>query len=92
MLQHASEGVAVSGRLVYSTCSSEPEENEDVVSAFLATTPGFVMLERRTVSLSVPQSVLDDRGCLRTEPHRHGLEAFFGAVFERRSAPRAVAA
>jgi 16S rRNA (cytosine967-C5)-methyltransferase len=92
MLQHASDGVAASGRLVYSTCSSEPEENEDVVRAFLATTPEFVLLEGRTAALSVPESVVDDRGCLRTQPHRHGLEAFFGAVFERRSVRQAVAA
>jgi hypothetical protein len=29
-------------------------------------------------------TLIDARGHLRTEPHRHGLEAFFGAVFERR--------
>jgi hypothetical protein len=27
--------------------------------------------------------VIDERGRLRTEPHRHGLEAFFGAVLRR---------
>src|SRR5213078_1329240 len=39
MLQRASEAVAPGGRLVYATCSSEPEENEGVAAAFLATTP-----------------------------------------------------
>jgi len=28
-------------------------------------------------------SLVDARGFLRTEPHRHELEAFFGAVFKR---------
>jgi hypothetical protein len=31
----------------------------------------------------LPQAVVDDRGHLRTAPDRHGLEAFFGAVFEK---------
>jgi 16S rRNA (cytosine967-C5)-methyltransferase len=37
------------GRLVYSTCSLEPDENEDRVGAFLKRRPGFVAgaLERR---------------------------------------------
>ena len=35
MLQHASEAVAEGGRLIYATCSSEPEENESVADAFL---------------------------------------------------------
>ena len=36
MLSNAADVVAPGGRLVYATCSSEPEENEEVVAAFLA--------------------------------------------------------
>lgn len=41
LLQRAARLVAAGGTLVYATCSSEPEENEMVVAAFLAHQPGF---------------------------------------------------
>lgn len=87
MLRHAAAAVAPGGRLVYATCSSEPEENEDVAAAFLAGADGFVLVDAREAHPALPPEVVDERGHLRTEPHRHGLEAFFGAVFLRR--PRA---
>src|SRR5262249_35001822 len=40
MLKHAADAVAPGGRLIYATCSSEPEENEAVVDAFLASDRG----------------------------------------------------
>jgi 16S rRNA (cytosine967-C5)-methyltransferase len=83
MLGHAADAVAPGGRLIYATCSSEPEENEDVAAAFTATSSAFVPVDARTIP-GVPEAVVDSRGHLRTAPHLHGLEAFFGAVFERR--------
>ncbi len=66
------------GRLVYSTCSSEPEENEDVIRAFVAES-GF-----REISPSgLPEqlaTLIDDRGHLRTYPFRDNVEAFFASV------------
>jgi 16S rRNA (cytosine967-C5)-methyltransferase len=66
------------GRLVYATCSSEPEENEDVVRRFL---------ERGTCEPVPPghlpapvQALVNDAGHLRTYPFRDGLEAFFAAI------------
>jgi len=41
MLTQASTVVRPGGRLVYSTCSSEPEENEEVVERFLRDRPDF---------------------------------------------------
>ena len=84
MLGHAAAAVAPGGRLIYATCSSEPDENEAVADAFLAGAPRFAPLDARTASPTLPPVVVDNRGHLRTLPHVHGLEAFFGAVFQRR--------
>jgi 16S rRNA (cytosine967-C5)-methyltransferase len=83
MLRHAADAVAPGGRLIYATCSSEPEENEAVADAFLQDVRGFDAIDARSAAPLLPPEVVDDRGHLRTLPHLHGLEAFFGAVFER---------
>jgi 16S rRNA (cytosine967-C5)-methyltransferase len=83
MLNQAARAVAPGGRLVYATCSTEPEENEAIVDAFLASAHDFTPLDARRAHPQLPSSVVDGRGHLRTTPDEHGLEGFFGAVFER---------
>lgn len=43
LLARAARLVRVGGTLVYATCSSEPEENDEVVAAFLASHPAFTL-------------------------------------------------
>jgi 16S rRNA (cytosine967-C5)-methyltransferase len=83
MLVHGATAVRAGGRLVYATCSSEPEENEEVAEAFLSTSGEFEPLDARHAHRLLPPEVVDQFGHLRTTPHLHGLEAFFGAVFRR---------
>jgi len=85
LLASASEAVRPGGRLVYATCSSEPEENEQVVEAFLSSHPYFRpvdMRRERRWHEGDRMGLLDDAGRLRTLPHLHGLEAFFAAALE----------
>ena len=82
MLRDAADGVAGGGRLVYATCSSEPEENDAVVEAFLAGGAPFRAVDAREIG-GVPADVIDANGRLRTTPDQHGLECFFGAVLTR---------
>lgn len=84
LLDRASGLLKPGGRLVYATCSSEPEENEDVVDRFLRTHAQFQLVDLRREPTAVPGALLDGRGTFRTLPFAHGLEAFFGAVLVRR--------
>ena len=83
LLRRAAEVVGSGGRLVYATCSSEPEENEQVVETFLRERDDFALLDLRGHSHPALDAVLDDRGMLRTVPYRHELEAFFAAAMVR---------
>jgi len=82
MLRHAAACVAGGGRLIYATCSSEPDENDAVVDAFLASEPSFSVVNVRTIP-GMPAATADERGRLVTTPDEHGLECFFGAVLRR---------
>ena len=79
MLDRVATVIKPGGRLVYSTCSSEPDENELVVRDFLLEHPAF----RRAPVEAVPPSLkrfLTSQGDFRTFPFRDQLEAFFGAM------------
>ena len=87
MLGHAAGAVRPGGRLVYATCSSEPEENEQVVAAFLGVEGEFAPLTREALVDRLPggvRNLIDKAGHLRSWPWKHGQEAFFGAVLVRR--------
>lgn len=82
-LERTADTVRPGGRLVYATCSSEPEENDEVVTRFLEGHAEFRLVDPRAVLPPADASlaaVLDDGGCLRTLPWPHGLEAFFAAM------------
>lgn len=76
LLDQAGRLVKPGGVVVYSTCSIEPEENEDVVAAFCAAHPDF-QVERPPASLSLPAGLVDARGVIRTLPSVHGIDGSF---------------
>jgi 16S rRNA (cytosine967-C5)-methyltransferase len=71
------------GRLVYATCSVLPEENEQVVQAFLADHPDFRLVPASETAAKLGWQV-DAGDFLHLAPHRQGCDAFFAAVLERR--------
>ncbi len=74
LLSAASRMLRPSGVLVYSVCSTEPEEGEDVADAFLQASPEFRIIEPRFDFLERCIS----RGFFRTFPHTHTMDGFFG--------------
>ncbi|HEY5218642.1 MAG TPA: 16S rRNA (cytosine(967)-C(5))-methyltransferase RsmB, partial [Gemmatimonadaceae bacterium] len=76
LLSAAAGMVKPGGLLVYSTCSLEPEENDEQVDRFLATHDGW-QVEPPAADV-VPASVLD-AGRLRVLPQRHGVDGAFAA-------------
>ncbi|MCF8051904.1 MAG: 16S rRNA (cytosine(967)-C(5))-methyltransferase RsmB [Desulfobacterales bacterium] len=83
LLNRAADLVSPHGILVYSVCSTEPEENEAVIDAFLKDHPMFVVLKRPDGPNYLPSDFFDDRGFFRTYPHRHGTDGFFAAALKR---------
>jgi 16S rRNA (cytosine967-C5)-methyltransferase len=76
LLFAAADRVKPGGRLVYATCTTEPEENEGPVRALLEARPGFK-------AASAPGAGGD--GFVRLRPDVHGTDGFFIAVMERKS-------
>jgi len=78
ILKNASKVVAEKGILVYSTCSLEQEENEDVCERFLLEHSNF-----EPVTSNIPGNLITGRGYGRTFPDRDNIDGFFIAVFRR---------
>ena len=92
ILRAAMRHVAPGGRMVYSTCSLEPEENEQVIAACLQTTSDFRLVPMKAelarlresgelVWRNIDQLVRGD--FLRTIPGVQPCDGFFAAVLEK---------
>ena len=92
ILRSAMAQVAQGGRLVYSTCSLEREENEEVISAALTGDPSFRVVDCRAQldelqekgELIWPDPSSLTRGpYLRTLPGVQPSDGFFAAILEK---------
>jgi len=89
LLRNALELLAPRGRLVYATCSLEPEENEQVVEEVLRDSAGVRQVDacdalRPHLAAGVDPALLADAaGWFRTFPPEHGTDGFVAAVLEK---------
>ncbi len=93
ILKAALAQLAIRGRLVYSTCSMEREENEAVVETALDATAEFKVVDCKGELERLQQAgemswediaSLLAGPCLRTIPGVHPCDGFFAALIERR--------
>jgi len=70
------------GTLLYSTCSTSFEENENVVRRFLAAHPEF---EIEDLGALFPEyaALMTKEGFFRSWPHRGGMDGFFAARMKK---------
>lgn len=81
ILESAAQLLKAGGRLVYSTCTFAPEENEQVIEAFLQDHPEFVPEE-----MDAPWFTPGENGTFRMWPHKLLGEGHFAAVLRKTSA------
>lgn len=73
ILRSAAGSLKPGGILVYCTCSTEPEEGEQVIQEFLKTSGDFFNINNVPIG----------KDFMRTYPHRHNMDGFFAAKLER---------
>ena len=82
LLEEAANMVKRGGRIVYSTCSLEPEENIGQIKKFLEKYDNF---ELQPLDDFVPEEVLSEDGlAYQTSPHEHDCDGHFGVLLERK--------
>ncbi|RPI36062.1 MAG: RsmB/NOP family class I SAM-dependent RNA methyltransferase, partial [Nitrospiraceae bacterium] len=80
LLKTVSRFLEEKGRLVYSVCSIEPEEGEQVIREFLKTAGDFRIIEE--VKPDFLHTFMD-KGLFRTYPHKNKMDGFFGVALCR---------
>ena len=76
LLERAAILVKPGGVIVYSTCTIEPDENFEVVKAFLHKHNNFRLDDAARFA---DKKIVDENGCIQTLPHRDKMDGAFSA-------------
>ncbi|RZB35038.1 MAG: 16S rRNA (cytosine967-C5)-methyltransferase [Desulfobacteraceae bacterium Eth-SRB1] len=82
-LDNLAQLVKPSGTLVYAVCSTEPEENEEVVKGFLNKHSEFAINNKLEGLPKNVYSLINQNQYLKTYPHINNMDGFFAVCFKR---------
>lgn len=85
ILSNASKYVKIGGRLVYSTCTLNKNENEEVVNRFLKENNLFEPLQFSSPTSKIKGSNSFLEGTATLMPHKNGTDGFFYAILRRKA-------
>ncbi len=77
ILNHMSKFLEPGGKIVYATCSLEPEENINVIKNFLFNHKNFTLFPSNAL---LPKHWVNSEGFLMTMPYKTKSDALFGAI------------
>jgi 16S rRNA (cytosine967-C5)-methyltransferase len=72
------------GTMLYVTCTLTKEENEEVVRQCLKNHGEISLVDLREEAPEGVRELIDEQGFLRTFPHKHSMDGFFGALFRKK--------
>jgi 16S rRNA (cytosine967-C5)-methyltransferase len=82
-LNNLAQLVKPEGIMVYTVCSTEREENEEVIELFLQNHPEFALDKNPKEKIFKEDSIFGNKGYLKTYPHIHNMDSFFAARLKR---------
>lgn len=82
ILENLTNYLEPDGTILYATCSTSIQENEQVVDAFLRRHPEFAIEDLRPLFPEFAP-LFTERGFFRSWPHKHGMDGFFAARLKK---------
>lgn len=82
ILENGAKLVKPGGILVYSTCTTEPEENFDLIKRFLEHHPEFTI---ESADQFIHKDLVTQDGTIETLPQKHGMDGAFAVRLKKNS-------